>query len=641
MAIDRDQFLYIKISGAPDFWVISLHGQEALSAPFAYSVELLAEGSEVLADALLGQAAGITLLDNDGQPRFLHGLVTSFQPLGWVDTELTASRRGFRFMVQVSPPLWKLSRHSDCRIYQDTTAPDLLKDVLQPLGEPQLKLKASYPALDYCVQYRETTLNFISRIMEAHGIYYAYQHAKEDGKLTLFDGSTAHPESERHPVLRFQQATQNMAAWPNRVTSFAVQQVAQSDTFALRDFDYLNPNVDLSATSHQGRDTHFSGREVYDFPGFYVKQHDGETIARLRREEAQAQTQLAQGTSDCMDIVPGYRFKLTDHPVDSLNGDYLVVSCALSAVNPQGRGGNGAGGSFDCQFTALRAEIPFRPARRTPEPLIHGPQSAVVVGRQGEEIDTDKYGRIKVQFHWDRYGTFNEKSSCWVRVSQAWAGSNWGAFFLPRIGHEVLVSFLEGSPDRPVVTGCVYNALNTPPYALPDNKTQSGIKSRSSKDAGPANFNEIRFEDAKGKEMLTVHAEKDLSTTVENNETRTVLGKRDTSITKDETLEIKEGNRSETIAQGNDSLKVSQGNVTHEAPQGTYTVKAMEIVLDAQTKITLKVGSTTLVMDAASVTIKSTQISSEAEGMLKEKAPMIESQADGMYVLKGGMVMIN
>ena len=312
----------------------------------------------------------------------------------------------------------------------------------------------------------------------------------------------------------------------------------------------------------------------------------------------------------------------------------LLSAHFLIESNPF-RSGSSAEAYYQCDFSAIRSTQQFRPRRLTPVPFVQGPQTATVVGKEGEEIWTDKYGRIKVKFHWDRDDKKNEASSCWMRVSYPVAGKSWGWVSLPRIGQEVVVSFLEGNPDRPLITGSVYNDTQMPPYTLPANQTQSGIKSRSSKGGHDAHFNEFRFEDKKGKEEVYVHAERQLTTVVEASESRSIGGGRTTTIDKkDETLTIKEGNRKETLEKGNDTLTIQTGNYIVDIDSGKATITAA-------VSIELKVGSNSIKIEQSGITIKGVTVKIQADATLDAKSPMTTVNGDGMLTLKGGVIQIN
>ena len=343
----------------------------------------------------------------------------------------------------------------------------------------------------------------------------------------------------------------------------------QPGAYALNDFDFKVPSKKLLAKLANPKDHARAKFEIYDYPGEYLEYGEGESYTRLRLEELLAQHESVEAKGNAAGLAVGYLFDLTNCPRQDLNREYLIESATHlveSDAYETVAGSEGAGKLYQGEFALIDSKQPYRAPRTTPKPVVQGPQTAMVVGPKGEEIYTDEYGRVKVQFHWDREGQRNQSSSCWIRVSQVWADKQWGAIHIPRIGQEVIVDFLEGDPDQPIITGRVYNGANLPPYALPDNQTQSGIKSRSSKGAGAANFNEIRFEDKKGEEEVYVHAEKDMNVVVENSSTMKV------GFDKKESRQIKPSistnDRTTTIEQGNDKLHLKIGRPGRDTRHG-------------------------------------------------------------------------
>jgi type VI secretion system secreted protein VgrG len=367
------------------------------------------------------------------------------------------------------------------------------------------------------------------------------------------------------------------------------------------DYNFETPDTSLlQSTSTTVSLTGITGYELFDYPGRYQATGDGGALAKVRIEEVEAGYDTAVGASGCSSFAPGGKFDLTVHPAD--NGKYVLAAVEHTGTENWVAGAAGGAADYRNEFVCMPAAVPFRPARTTPRPRVFGPQPAVVVGPSGEEIYTDKYGRVKVQFYWDRVGKKDENSSCWMRVAELWAGQNWGMVFTPRIGQEVLVEFLEGDPDQPVVTGRVYNASQMPPYALPDNMTQSGVKTRSSKGGGAADFNELRFEDKAGSEDVYFHAQKDFHRVVENDDDLKVGHDQTIEIKNDRTETVKEGNesitiekgdRTETVKQGNESVTISQGNRTVEVSQGddTHTVKTGKRTVTVESDDTLTVNT--------------------------------------------------
>jgi type VI secretion system secreted protein VgrG len=448
--------------------------------------------------------------------------------------------------------------------------------------------------MDHCVQYRETDFNFVSRLMEQEGIYYFFEQVEDGGvikhKLKLADAMSAHAEYPGYETIKYKASAAAQSNTPDAkgsILSWSRLKQVQPGTYKVNDFDFKRPKTSLLGSETQEKQHSNSGFEIYDFAANFADEEPedhGEGYAKLRIEELVAQHDIILASSDCPGIACGSKFKLEEHPRADENGEYLVVGvtyhCTAEAYKA---GAQSPGRIFSCDFTAIPAASVFRPARVTSKPRIQGPQTAIVVGKAGEEILTDEFGRIKVQFHWDRYSPANENSPCWVRVSQAWAGKNWGAVFLPRIGQEVIVEFLDGNPDRPIVTGAVYNGESKPPYPLPDNATRSTIKSNSSK--GGQGFNEIRFEDKKGSEQVFLHAEKDQDVRVKNdakewigkdrhlvvkaNQRETIEKDKHGHVKGDQLLKV-EGNVGRTVTK-NETAKIS-GN-DHRAVTGDQVLK--------------------------------------------------------------------
>src|SRR4051812_43612572 len=518
-----------------------MHAREEMSRVSEYHVSLLSSDVNIKTDGILGKNVTIKLALQNGKTRFFNGYVTKFAQGGTFG-------RYRRYYATVSPWLWFLSRTADCRIFQEMTVPDIVKTVLteEATHAFALELTATYPKWNYCVQYRETDLNFVSRLLEHEGIYYYMRHEEGRHTVVLTDSVSRH---EKSPADAIPFMTADAVARPDieHVENWTMTREIQPGVYVHTDYDFEKPSVNLRAQKMVTRSYSPSTYEVFDYPGEYLAKPDGEQDAGVRIDEFAAQYETAHGTGNVRELNVGYRFMLDKAPRSDQNGEHLVVSAEYDLqfsdyeAVPEREGAH-----YSCSFVAIPGKQQFRPARKTPRPFVQGPQTAVVVGPGGEEIFTDKYGRVKVQFHWDRQGKKDADSSCWIRVSQPWAGKAWGGIAIPRIGQEVVVDFLEGDPDQPIITGRVYNAEQMPPYALPANMTQTGIKSRSSLGGTPENFNEIRFEDKKGSEQLFIHAEKNQDIEVENDETHWVGHDRKKTIDHDETSHIKH-DRTETV----------------------------------------------------------------------------------------------
>ncbi|NLD92608.1 MAG: type VI secretion system tip protein VgrG [Fibrobacter sp.] len=523
--------------------VESFSGTEEISHLYSYVMEAKSEKTSLSFDAMIGKHVSLILALANNQKRYISGHVKRFiQPSRLDDLN--------HYQIEIVPWLWFLTQRTDCRIFQDKTALDIIKEVFNAAGfsgNYEMKTTATYRKREYCVQYRETDFNFVSRLMEEEGIFYFFTHTSGSHKLVLGDAPSAHkPLQPSGDVIYYRAVEQEERR--DAVMDFVAEHSVQSTKVSLRDFDFIKPSTDLTVISNES-----DKYELYDYPGNYTERSDGEHYAKVRLEHAQSLVKRYSGTATERRFTTGSTFKLTEHPRSEYNATYM-----LTAVHHSGSQSEESE-TYQCSFECIPSDVPFRPQSKAVKPTIFGCQTAIVTGPSGEEIWLDKYGRIKVQFYWDRVGKKNENSSCWIRVSRSWAGKNWGFAFHPRIGQEVIIQFIEGDVDKPIVTGSVYNDEQMPPYELPSNSTQSTIKSRSSKDGTPDNFNEIRFEDKKGEEHFLIHAEKDHMIEVENDETHTVGHDRNKTVKNDETTTV-EGNRTETVKK--DETITIEGNRT-------------------------------------------------------------------------------
>ncbi len=525
-------------------------GTEEISRLFSFELAMVSEKHDISFDAIVGQGVTVSFVLADGNSRYINGIVSSFSQ-GRGGGEKGGDPQFSYYRATLVPALWLLTQTSDMRIFQNKSAPDIIDKVFkdQNYKDYRLKLQGRYAKRDYCVQYRETDFNFVSRLMEEEGIYYFFEH--EDGKHTMVIGDDP---SCHKPCPGQKTASYHLSAegWLEEdiITSLEMSKQIRVGKYTLADYNFEIPNTDLTAVVPSNTTLGPGEREVYDYPGLYGKKSDGNRLAKIRMEEEEAQITKILGGSGCRAFTSGYKFTLTDHYRRDLNDkDYLLVSVTHEAV--EGYSAD-AEPTYRNSFQCIPHEVPFRPFRTTPKPFVKGAQTAIVVGPSGEEIYPDKHGRVKVQFHWDREGKKDDKSSCWIRVSQAWAGGGWGAMCIPRIKQEVIVDFLEGDPDRPIITGRVYHGANPPPYALPGEKTKSTMKSDSS--LGGGGFNEMRFEDKKGSEEIFLHGQKDWTIailndknqTVGHDETLAVTNNRTKSVGHDETIAIT-NNRTKTV----------------------------------------------------------------------------------------------
>jgi type VI secretion system secreted protein VgrG len=524
------------------------------------------------------------------------------------------------------------------------------------------------------VQYRETDFAFLSRLMEEEGIYYFFEHKDGEHKLVLADSKSAHQACGPAAGTRYRPQLQADAG---AVRSWSERRAITTAKYAVQSYNFETPATSLLAsvdtTVSIGKN---ASLEVYDFPQDYATKSSGDREAKLRMEAIEAQHHGCEGSSHCAYLTPGFTFKLTDHYRADQNAEYLIAR-----VRHEGRNADyeqlipGWTGGYVNDFSCIPKAIQYRAAAATARLRIQGVHTAVVVGPKGEEIYTDKYGRIKVQFHWDRKGKSDENSSCWMRVAQSVASNAWGAQFIPRIGQEVLVDFIEGDPDRPLVTGALYNAQKMPPYPLPANMTQSGIKTRSSKGGEAEHFNELRFEDKKGSEDIYFHAQKDFHRVVENNDDLVVgmdgcdAGSQTIVIKKDRTETVKEGNEKVTVEKGNREVKIATGNEKLEVSKGNRTVEISmgndELTIkqgnqttkvsmgksetEAGQSIELKVGSSSIKLDMSGITIKGTMLKLEGTGSAEMKGATVkvegqgtaEFKSGGLAKLEGAMTQIN
>lgn len=605
----------------------SMSGTDQLGRLSEYRVQLLSTQADLKIDDVLGKPMGIHVDMPDVSVRHYHGLVTRFGSTG---TKGDISS----YEATIHPWLWLLTRSTNCRIFQDMSVTDIVKDVCSVYGATvNLSLTAlnvTYAELPYCVQYRETDFNFVCRLLENAGIYFFFTHNESSHTMVLADSSGAHMAIVGHERIEFSEPdarnlTESVFAWS--ATGAIV-----SSTVTLNDFDFEKASGSVSGGLLAKSTIHAAfeqpAYEMYDYPGLFTTKAIGEALTRGRMESVHGQCEQINAKTNARGLFSGGLFSLVEHPRDDQNRQYLVTQTSYEIVgDTYASGGASTPMTFACSFSAICHEHNFRPLPITVKPTVQGPQTAMVVGRAGEEIWTDQYGRVKVQFHWDRLGKDDEKSSCWVRVSQSWAGKGWGTIFIPRIGMEVIVSFLEGDPDRPLVTGCVYNSDAMPPYALPGNQTRTTLKSNTSK--GGEGFNELRFEDKKDSEEIFIQAEKDFNRVVKNNDTLKVgFEKKD------------EGNQSISIY--NDQKLDVGGNQTVDIKGDQKITVSKTIVIEATTSIELKVGGSSILIEPGKITIKAPQIQVTAEATMALKAgATLDIKADGITTVAGALVKVN
>ncbi len=648
----KDRFIAIDTPLGEDTLLLqSFRGTEAISRPFRFQLLFLSENQAISAGQIIGQRVDIRMTVGDGTKRYINGFVSRFA-LDVVD------RRFAHYSAEVVPWLWFLGRKANCRIFQNMTVPDIISKVFNDYGFHDFKnsLQGSFEQREYCVQYRETDFNFVSRLMEQYGILYYFEHEKGRHSLVLANAPNSHKPCPVQSKARLDYSEGANLKGEDVIYSWHLEQELRSGKYALTDYNFETPSTSLLAKEDTifkvgGNDSY----EIFDYPGDYTTKAAGESLTKIRIQEEEAVHLIATGSGNCRTFTSGYKFDLSGHSRADTNKTYLLTEVQHSASI--GRSYSGSGGQsndvYSNQFCCIPHSVTLRPARLTPKPFVQGPQTAVVVGPSGEEIYTDKYGRVKVQFFWDREGKKNDQSSCWVRVSQPWAGKNWGSINIPRIGQEVIVEFLEGDPDRPIITGRVYNAEQMPPYTLPDNQTRTTFMTRSSKGGSSSNYNELRFEDKKGSEQIFLHAEKDLDVRVKNDSREYVAndrslivkGNQNESVDGDQNITIS-GNQAEKVAQ-NLSLQVGQNlneksgqNFAHEAGMEIHLKAGMNVVIEAGMELTIKasggfinIGPTGIAISGTLVLINSGGAAGSGSGSSPQDPKKPDEADDGS---KGG-----
>lgn len=596
---------YLTIStpfGTDKLLVRSMHGEERISGLFHFSLELLSEEKSLDFSKIVGKPVTISIKLADDTTRYVNGIVGRFVQ-GGSDARFTT------YYAEVFPWLWMLTMSADCRIFQNKTVPDIVTALFTELGFTDYRnaTTGAYTAREYCVQYNETAFTFVSRLLEEEGIFYFFEHADGKHTLVLADGSSSFAACPGAATVDYGA----FGSWlqQNVVTGCSIEEVVIPGQFSVDDFGFETPSTDLLGTTDSARATNGSKRRIYEYPGGFTSKDDAEAMSKLRMQEQETPQKRLRGTSFCRAFLPGYKTTLQKHYRDDANAAYVLHRVSHSATETD----------YSNSFEAFPAATVYRPRRTTRRPTIPGTQTAIVVGKSGEEIWTDKYGRVKVQFHWDQKGKNDENSSTWIRVAQGWAGKSWGMMFLPRIGQEVVVTFLEGDPDQPLITGAVYNAEQTVPYTLPTDQTKSTIKSNVSKGGG--GFNELRFEDKKDSEEIFLQAQKDLNAVIRNNETRKVgfekkdKGNQTIDIYNDRTVTLDQGNDKIQVKKGNREVLVDTGNESLTVA-GTRTVKVTKAETHTSedhfdhsvTKnYTLKVDGNLSIEVSGTVTIKSTK----------------------------------
>jgi type VI secretion system secreted protein VgrG len=541
----------------------SLEASERISSLYELDCTFVSEDEKIDFGDLVGKAIGLELEMAQGETRWFHGHVARFGQSDAEDTNIV-------YRAKLVPWLWFLTRSHDCRIFQDKSVDVILMEVFDEHKFTDYLFdleKKPYDSIPYCVQYRESDFDFVSRMMEEWGLGYYWAHEKDKHQLVIFDAPSRIKDcpGQNQASYGAQSDDSNTAG---QVADWFVERSLRAGKYMLRDYNYHDPSVDLTCQTNTnaaiGENKRF---EIYDYPGDYRALGPGKNRVQLRMEAEEAASHAIRGSGTCYGFCPGYKFALAGHYRDSCNDTYLITEVNHSFSQVVGVTAKAAATSnYQNSFACMPHSVPYRPRQLTPKPVIHGVQTALVVGEGGKEVDIDDLGRIVVQFHWDRDGQKNAASSCRVRVAQAWAGKEWGAYFAPRIGQEVLVEFVEGDPDRPLVTGAVYNGEQKPPF-MGGKGDHGGVKSRSTMAGGAANFNEIRFEDTKGKELFFIQAEKDQTITIKNDLCESVGHDESQSVGNDQSIQVTKNRTdsvgvNETRSVGGDRTRTVSGSET-------------------------------------------------------------------------------
>jgi len=564
LSSSRARFIFDLTGSSTNFAVVSLRAHEALSTPFSIELTLAGDTDSSNLDDLIGRESLLTITNSDpdsGGDRYFHGIVRRFEQCG---------RNGSftLYEAETVPTLWQLSLRKNSRIFQHMQTQEIVALILKEhdifSDRYRFALTNTERFRRYCVQYRESDLDFVTRLLEEEGIFYFFEHYRDRHVLVMGDAPIVHVPIPGEPSVIFNTGD-GLVAEKESIHSFRFSEEMRPGAYSHRNFNFKKPSLDL--TSGKKSKSHASF-EVYDYPALHVLPDRGDQLAKVRLEALTCMGRQGNGDGCSCRLIPGYTFTLTGHGAKNLNRDYLTTEVAHTGEQPQSLEEKGSGGAtYRNSFTVIPADVPFRPPFTVEKPVVTGLQTAIVTGPQGEEIHTDRYGRVKVRFHWDRSGITDDKSSCWVRYAQGWGGGGWGMQFLPRVGDEVFVDFIDGDPDRPIIRGSVYNEENLPLYELPANKTVTTLKTRSYPEGSFDNYNELRFEDRKGSEEIYLQGEKDWNILVKNDkgqlvgrdESLRVGNNRTKKVGVDQTVEIR-SNHTETI--GNDKSVTIGSNRT-------------------------------------------------------------------------------
>lgn len=645
MPLQTERELQIFTSLGEDALVLDAFSlTEELGRPFQLTIRVRLGKPDADVYSLVNKVVSIRIKRLDDKQRYIHGFVAGISEPG-------AGRSARVYTLTVVPALWYLSQRSDCRIFQDMSVVDIATKIFNQHGlEFMFKIEGTPRKWKYLTQYRESDLNFVMRLFEQEGMTFFFKHDDKKQLLVIVNSLAGFEKIPGYDNIDYHDP--DSAVQHDAIHEWRVSMGMQTKQVALTDYDFIAPNKNLLKTKALNFPHVAPKSELFDYPGEYWEPAEGDDYAAVRAQELEAHAQVYSGEAICRALTAGAKFTMQDPTAALATGmaqEYLITSVHITGRNDEFASGSSGGGSHvHTTLSAISAKRMFRTRRTTPRPSVGGPQTATVVGASGEDIHTDEHGRIKVKFNWDRYSELDDKASCWIRCSQGWAGHKWGSFFLPRVGQEVIVDFLDGDPDRPIVTGRVHNGLNCPPYALPGMKTVSTIKTLSTPDGG--GFNEVRFEDKKGSEMLFVHAEMDHDLRVKKDMKVWIGNERHEIITKnsnhkiDGALSIAVKEAMKVAVEGDYSLKLAggyklelgaqhsikckgelvqkvTGNVTVDSSGAVFIKASSGLVLDCSAGITLKCGGSSVVLDSSGVTVKGSKVTIDGTMVMIASGP--------------------
>jgi len=617
------QYLSISTPLGTDKVVLSeIHGEEMISGLFHYRLKLMALDETLAFDTVIGKTATITIeMGETETPRYIDGIITRFELTQFDDRENVAY-----YEADLRPWLWLLTLSGDCRIFQDKSVPDIVTEVCTAAGYSFVKnsLTGTYDPREYCVQFCETDYNFVARLLEEEGIFFFFSHTDGKHEMVLGDDASVFQDCPGVATVKYRK-NPAFDTDDDVVTSLRIAQSVTTKTFGVDSFNFETPSTDLYTKSEGTKG--IGARHVYT--ANFLQSTQGESYAKVLQQAAASHGVLLHGQGRTRSLIAGGKVTIEEHPRTDVNAAYVLSRVRVEANRSD----------YVASFEAFPADKPFRPSGTAAKPRIHSSQTAIVVGAEGDEILTDKYGRIKVKFHWDRAAETNEKSSCWIRVAQNWAGKAYGIWFLPRVGQEVVVSFLDGDPDRPLVTGAVYNAEQTLPYALPANATKSTIKTLSTKE-GTGKFNEIRFEDKKDAEEIYIHAEKDMVVDVLNDLKEDIKHDHLMTVKNDRKTAVTEGNYDLKVEKGTRSIKV-KGAETHINEDSFEHKVAKDYTLTIDGNLTITVtGDVVFKGKSLSFEATSAAVKSKAATEMKlESGTAMEAKSGTTMDLKSGTDM--